>query len=300
MIFKKKMQPKLQIVAAACSNTGIGIGNLLPWRIPGDMAFFRKLTSRTSVPGSQNAVIMGRKTWDSIPDNLKPLKNRLNVVVSRTLRAPDVEKKLHISESFEESIEFVIADKTVDKIFIIGGSSIYDLALKSGYCYNIFLTKVLKEFQCDTFFPGFDEKVYIPIKYPGLDRSIHRENDIEYKFTCYHKIRNTIEDIKKKDFMYSVVDTEKDFIRYISPPDNKVALILSRLTWNSMKEEERYMENVEFIIVANKTELIQYSDLICAVVGSFDEAICMAGDFYDDGSIKRISIIRGTEDDLEN
>lgn len=284
------MQPKLQIVAAVCSNTGIGIDNSLPWRIPGDMAFFRKLTSRTSVPGLQNAVIMGRKTWDSIPDNLKPLKNRLNVVVSRTLRAPDVEKKLHISESFEESIEFVKADKTVDKIFIIGGSSIYDLALKSGYCYNIFLTKVLKEFQCDTFFPDFDEKVYIPIKYPGLDRSIHRENDIEYKFTCYHKIRNTIS---------FVDDTEKDFLAK-AIPDNKVALILSRLTWNSMKEEERCMENVEFIIVATKTELIQRSDLICAVVGSFDEAICIAGDFYDDGSIKRI--VRGTEDaiDLEN
>lgn len=56
----------------------------MPWKLPGDMAYFRELTSRTADPGKQNAVVMGRKTWESIPPKFRPLAGRLNVVLSRS------------------------------------------------------------------------------------------------------------------------------------------------------------------------------------------------------------------------
>lgn len=59
----------------------------LPWSIPGDLAFFRKLTTQTQCSGMRNAVIMGRKTWNSIPGKFRPLASRLNVVLSTS---PDV------------------------------------------------------------------------------------------------------------------------------------------------------------------------------------------------------------------
>ena len=78
--------PGTSLVVAATRDGGIGRKGVLPWKLRGDLAFFRKLT--TSVPeGCEgvvvNAVLMGRKTWESIPDRLRPLPGRLNVVLSR-------------------------------------------------------------------------------------------------------------------------------------------------------------------------------------------------------------------------
>ncbi len=56
----------------------------LPWKIPGDMAYFKELTSRTVDPAKQNAVVMGRKTWESIPAKFRPLAGRLNIILSRS------------------------------------------------------------------------------------------------------------------------------------------------------------------------------------------------------------------------
>lgn len=86
------MQPGgLQLVVAASKN-GLGIGKdgTMPWKLPGDMAYFKELTSRTRDAAKQNAVIMGRKTWESIPDKFRPLKGRLNIVLSRSTGADNV------------------------------------------------------------------------------------------------------------------------------------------------------------------------------------------------------------------
>jgi dihydrofolate reductase len=72
------------LVVAATEDLGIGLLSNLPWRIPKDMAFFKQVTSKIPSPSTtQNAVIMGRVTWESIPPKFRPLDHRFNIVVSR-------------------------------------------------------------------------------------------------------------------------------------------------------------------------------------------------------------------------
>jgi dihydrofolate reductase len=73
------------LVVAATLKGGIGQSGKLPWRLKGDMAFFKQLTTTTTTAqkGKRNVVVMGRKTWESIPSNFRPLPNRVNVVLSR-------------------------------------------------------------------------------------------------------------------------------------------------------------------------------------------------------------------------
>jgi dihydrofolate reductase/thymidylate synthase len=74
----------LSVVVAASKEWGIGKDGGIPWRLPGDMAYFREVTMATTDPDKQNAVVMGRRTWDSIPAKFRPLKGRTNIVLTRT------------------------------------------------------------------------------------------------------------------------------------------------------------------------------------------------------------------------
>ena len=71
------------VVAHETSRRGIGLNGDMPWKLPKDMAYFKSLTSSVKVSGKQNAVVMGRTTWESIPAKFRPLKGRMNIVISR-------------------------------------------------------------------------------------------------------------------------------------------------------------------------------------------------------------------------
>ena len=72
----------LTLIVAATISNGIGQSSRLPWRLPQEMAYFARVTS-SAPEGARNAVVMGRKTWESIPGKFRPLRDRLNVVISR-------------------------------------------------------------------------------------------------------------------------------------------------------------------------------------------------------------------------
>ena len=76
-------QMTFQLVVAATRKLGIGKSGSMPWKLPGDMAYFKDITSKTADSSKQNAVIMGRKTWESIPPKFRPLPGRINVVLTR-------------------------------------------------------------------------------------------------------------------------------------------------------------------------------------------------------------------------
>ncbi|UCV03004.1 dihydrofolate reductase [Dechloromonas denitrificans] len=109
--------PEIVIIVAVAKNRVIGRDNQLIWNIPEDMAHFKALTQG-------HTVLMGRKTWESLPPRFRPLPGRRNIVVSRqpAYAAPGAE----LANSLESALALAATDETV---FIIGGADIYQQAL---------------------------------------------------------------------------------------------------------------------------------------------------------------------------
>ena len=139
----------LSLIVAMDPNRVIGKDNDLPWpRIKEDMKFFRKITTG-------HVVIMGRKTWDSIYVGLgKPLPKRTNFVVTRQ-EGLEIEG-CRVFNSLDEAIEEAL--KIDDSPMIIGGSSLYEMALP--LVGSMYITQVKKEYDGDTFFPKFDTSLW--------------------------------------------------------------------------------------------------------------------------------------------
>jgi dihydrofolate reductase len=173
------MPPKptsLTLILAATPSLGIGNGGGLPWpQLKKEMGFFARVTKRTSPSTSNNgtrkinAVLMGRKTWESIPPKFRPLKDRLNIVITskpnefkeRLDKISEVEGPMVCSSVLDaiSQLEDKSKDKLpssnveLDRIFVIGGASIYETALELPQTKRVLLTKIQKEYECDTFFP---------------------------------------------------------------------------------------------------------------------------------------------------
>jgi len=167
------------IVAAIDNKNGIGINNQLPWQIKADLKHFADLTISKNAD-RQNVVIMGRKTWESLPEKFRPLKNRLNVVLSKQndLNLPTgVLKYSSLDEALNDLNQQAIAE-----IFIIGGGSLYSQAIKRHDCKNLYLTKILTDFNCDTYFPE------IPADYKKTEESeLKKENNYEFNYLTYQR-----------------------------------------------------------------------------------------------------------------
>ncbi|KAI1752392.1 dihydrofolate reductase [Xylaria castorea] len=160
---------ELTLVVAATRNMGIGRNGTLPWTgLKKEMAYFARVTKRLSSflnqdgnPPAMNAVIMGRKTWDSIPPKFRPLKGRLNIVISRShAESPatniDAETEAVKVGSLEQAIQYLQSGSTAaqtGRVFVIGGAQIYAAALRLKEARRVLLTRVMSDFECDTFFP---------------------------------------------------------------------------------------------------------------------------------------------------
>ena len=167
------------IIVALDQKHGIGKNNDLVWRLPGDMTYFKTLTT-TAATGKSNAVIMGRKTWDSIPQKFRPLPNRKNVILTRN--ASYTEENASTFNSLQHALSALQSDPEVDQIFVIGGGSIYTEAIQHTACNTLYITQVEAEFDCDTFFPD------IPSPFKRLSASTPKtENGSTYRFETYSK-----------------------------------------------------------------------------------------------------------------
>lgn len=173
-------------IAAVCKNDGIGLKNALPWKLKKEMQHFTTMTTKTENQELQNAVVMGRKTWDSVPAKYKPLSNRLNVVVSRSELIDLFEGVLHYP-SVEEAIKALQKNPQIETIWIIGGKGAYEEALNKSLCDKLYITRVKEEFECDTFFPKFNVDDYELINEPSVPSDVQEENGIQYVFEIYRK-----------------------------------------------------------------------------------------------------------------
>lgn len=161
----------INIVAAFTSKRfGIGNNGALPWHIPEDMAFFKELTQHS-------VVVMGRKTWESIPEHRRPLKDRINVVITRTPRAS---KNNNVVFMQEEELDGFLTTR-IEPIFIIGGSFLFKRYV--GTAHRIYATIIDKEFECDTFFPT---KLFGAYEITQYSPPLHsKEAECSFRFVTY-------------------------------------------------------------------------------------------------------------------
>ncbi|KAJ7932421.1 dihydrofolate reductase [Mycena leptocephala] len=153
---------RLTIIVAATKSNGIGQNSQLPWRLPKEMAYFTRVTSNAPA-GASNTVIMGRKSWESIPTKYRPLRNRINIIVSRNATTT-CSGSARLEGSLEAAISQMNADpQPMSRGFITGGEGLYaeSLALPSsspvGFVDRILLTRILSPGfdECDVFMPDF-------------------------------------------------------------------------------------------------------------------------------------------------
>ena len=150
----------LNIIVSVDKKRGIGKDGALPWDLNGDFRHFREITAKARSPKKKNVVVMGRKTWDSIPPEYRPLPNRMNIVLTRN-RSLQLPEGVIKAGSFEQVMEMANNEKLkdlIETIFVIGGQQVYEEAIQYPECEKLYVTHIHKEFDCDTFFPAFEDK----------------------------------------------------------------------------------------------------------------------------------------------
>lgn len=164
---------RLSLVAAVARGGVIGRAGALPWRIPEDMERFRARTLG-------HPVVMGRRTWDSLPARFRPLPGRRNVVVTRNpaWQAEGAER----AASLEDALSLLDG---APHVFVIGGAQLYAAALP--LADELLLTEIDADVDGDTFFPPFDRELF-----EEASREPHvSETGAPFAFVTYVRRRNS-------------------------------------------------------------------------------------------------------------
>lgn len=182
------MALKYNLIVAVAENFGIGKNNDLPWKLKNEFAYFSKTTTETVNESKKNIVIMGRKSWESIPTKFRPLKNRINFVLT-TSKDFNIEnaKDSYVFNSWEDMEKKLLDSKfkeTYEKIWITGGAKIYEDAMHSKHFFRLYLTRIMQSFDCDTFFPKLVENIKL-VNDPNVPQGVQQENGIKWKVEVY-------------------------------------------------------------------------------------------------------------------
>lgn len=160
----------ISIIVARSKNNIIGKNNGLPWRLPEDLKWFKKMTTG-------NVVIMGKNTYDSIG---KPLPNRMNIVVSRTM--PSTEG-IFVVRSLEEASMVATYLAPEKNIFVIGGRMLYETAMP--LVDKLIITEINESFEGDVSFVDFDKSSFTENE---LGSGVSNTG-LEYRFVEYTRKR---------------------------------------------------------------------------------------------------------------
>lgn len=185
---------KFSLIIALDNENGIGKNNDLAWSIPEDMKHFKDITTKTEDPKKQNAVIMGRKTWESIPEKYRPLKNRYNCVLSRGYEDKKENEQWGLEFSSLDSCLRHLEEKSdIETIYIIWWAQLYNQIANDERLEKAYITRIYDKFHCDSFFD------WLPTwKFDRISRSeIKIHEDIEFEFVVYERKRSLFQKIKR-------------------------------------------------------------------------------------------------------
>ncbi len=169
---------KFNIIVAHDQNNGIGFNDQLPWQLSQDMAYFKQTTMGKKP--YHNTVIMGRKTWESIPNSFRPLQNRKNIVLTRN-KKQNLEEGVEVVSTLEDALS--VATGTV---FVIGGSMVYENAIHNSACDKLYVTEIQSRFNCDRFFPEYKNQFDLISESDDF-----YENGHQFKFKQYAYLEKT-------------------------------------------------------------------------------------------------------------
>lgn len=178
---------KINIILATDEKNWIWKSGTLAWHISSDMKYFKKITSQTTDLAKHNAVVMWRKTRESIPSHFRPLDNRINCILTKNIKYDDIGSKIDDFVLYFNSLERCLSEleskQNIENIFIIWWASIYNQVLQMDMLDKIYVTKIKWDFNCDVFFDGVPDNFQVESYTDG-----DNENGIDYSFWIYKKI----------------------------------------------------------------------------------------------------------------
>ena len=182
------------LILACTVDGGIGLNNCIPWNIREETDLFKKITTDKNCYIKKNAVIMGRNTWDSLP--CRPLKHRINIIITSDTKKIDTSSDIVFAfDDLEKALSYCERNVCIDKVFVIGGKTLYDLCLNnikySRYIDDIHLSIIKDRIQCDTFIDL--KKIIKTYKNYNIYDIIFNLNFIYIKFINKNKIKLLLE-----------------------------------------------------------------------------------------------------------
>jgi dihydrofolate reductase/thymidylate synthase len=239
------------IIVAINDDSLIGIKECgkytLPWSmIREDMQFFRIKTTSTEFDNQVNAIIMGYNTWTSMPEIYKKNKKRLNIIIGRNSKESNNNKQYqnsHYVESFEDALTYIdnFNLEYINKIYVVGGSVIYGLALSHNRLGSIYITHINHKYPLENI---VDSKIYFPITLSSLNKLVENNmlkliNESSVKYEEMYNIGFRFLEFKVIDqYYYKVINLLK--IKTIIPYDYAVV--------RNNYDENQYMDMIKHIM----------------------------------------------------
>lgn len=227
----------LGIVVATGKNGEFGFKDSskgLPWgTLKKDMTKFLQLTTTTSVPDKINAVIMGKNTYLSLPDQHRPLKHRLNFIVSSTMTQSDITSPcVYVYKTLQEAVASATSNPMVDFVFVIGGVRLCEEAMSLPICSHLFVTEIDKTFPtADVFFPAISSN-----NFSKTQTTSYNEADLTITDVVYERKNAAMNGLPTRAI--TNVNTIPDIMNYMKTDPNS-------FEFNYLKCLERVLANGE-------------------------------------------------------
>jgi dihydrofolate reductase len=214
---------EFKMIVALCRGGGIGNNGCLPWcKIARDLRFFSEMTRSSTFP-YRSAVVMGRKTWESIPANSRPLPFRDNFIVSALHTARDNEQTSAGVTFLRNLSEIHKYTMNYDHVWFIGGASIYEQVVANQDSFpidDIYITFVDEEYECDTGFP-------LTFQYDSVEEWESHIYDLPNRaIWCWTgtEFPKYISFFADNSRLFRVTDVDRDFVASITRPGDLKAI----------------------------------------------------------------------------